>query len=44
MTATANAKNLWQYKITFSLITGQTLAFDSHPDMVSVVKRSVSMF
>ena len=38
MTATTNAENLRQYKITFSLIVEQILAFTSHPNMVREVK------
>ena len=38
MTATANAKNLRQYKSTFSLTAEQILAFASHVDMVREVK------
>ena len=33
MTATANAENLRQYKISFSLILEQILAFASSPNM-----------
>ena len=38
MIATTNAKNLRQYKIRFSLITEQILAFTLHPNMVREVK------
>ena len=38
MTATTNAENLRQYKIRFSLIAKQILAFASHPNMVREVK------
>ena len=34
MSATTNAENLRQYKIRFSLIVEQTLAFTSSPNMV----------
>ena len=38
MTATANAENLRQYEIRFSLVAEQILAFASHPNMVIKVK------
>ena len=38
MTATTNAENLRQYKIGFSLIAEQALAFASHPSIVREVK------
>ena len=38
MTATTNVENLRQYKIRFSLIAKQILAFDSHPNIVREVK------
>ena len=38
MTATANARNLGQYKITFYLIVEQILAFGSSPNRVGEVK------
>ena len=38
MTATTNAENLRQYKIRFSLIVLQILAFASSPNMVIKVK------
>ena len=38
MTATTNTENLRQYEIRFSSITEQTLAFDSHPNIVSEIK------
>ena len=38
MTATTNAENLRQYKIRFSLIAEQILAFASSPNMVREVK------
>ena len=38
MTATANAENLQQHKIRFSLIAEEILAFVSHPYMVREVK------
>ena len=34
MTTTANAKNLRQYKIKFSVIKEQILAFTSNPNIV----------
>ena len=37
MSATTNAENL-QYKIRFSLIAEQILAFASHPNLVREVK------
>ena len=44
MTATANAENLRQYKIRFSLITEQILAFASNPNMVREVKNMPPSF
>ena len=38
MTATTNVKNLQQYKIRFSLIVEQILAFVSHSNMMREVK------
>ena len=38
MTTTTNAENLRQYKIRFSLIGKQILAFASHPKIVREVK------
>ena len=38
MSATTNAENLQQYKIRFSLIAEQILAFASHPNIVREVK------
>ena len=38
MSATTNVENLPQYKIRFSLITEQVLAFPLHPNMVSEVE------
>ena len=37
-------QTLRQYKIRFSLIAGQILAFASHPNMVREVKKYVSKF
>ena len=37
MTATTNAEKLQQYKISFSLIVKQILAFASGPNMVREV-------
>ena len=39
MTAAADAENLRQYKVKFSLIAEQILAFASHPNKVSEVKQ-----
>ena len=44
MTASTNAENLRQYKIRFSLISEQLLAFASSPNMVREVKKSVTKF
>ena len=38
MTATPNAEDLRQYKVRFSLIVEQMLAFASGPNMVREVK------
>ena len=38
MTATANAENLRHYKIGFSLIVDQMLAFASSPNVIREVK------
>ena len=38
MTATKNTENLRQYKIRFSFIAEQLLAFASHPNMMKEVK------
>ena len=44
MTAPANAENLRQYKIRFSLISEQLLAFASSPNMVREVKNLLPNF
>ena len=44
MTTTTNAENLRQYKIRFSLIGEQILAFASHLNIVREVKKSVPKF
>ena len=38
ISATTNSENLQQYKLRFSLITEQVLAFTLHPNIVSDVK------
>ena len=38
MATTTHAENLRQYKIRFSLIAEQLLAFTSHPNMIREVK------
>ena len=43
MTATASAANLWQYKIKFSFIAEQILAFASYVNMVKEVKNSLQI-
>ena len=44
MTAMANAENLGQYQIRFSLIAEQILAFASSPNMDREVKNLSSNF
>ena len=38
MSATTNVENLQQYKIRYSLITEQVLAFPLHPNMINEIK------
>ena len=42
MSATTNTENFRQYKIRFSLIAEQILAFASHLNMVRELKKIVS--
>ena len=44
MTAPTNAEKLRQYKIRFSLISEQSLAFASSPNMAREVKNMSSNF